>query len=88
MQRQRPLVFIESISLTYDLRAIEKDISRTVRMTLLNITDEDVYTMMRARFPSIPAPHDTHAVCVPYGITWGDIATEMQRSGRGQVRTA
>jgi hypothetical protein len=85
---QRPLVFIESICLTYDLGAIERDISHTVRETVVQITDEDVYKLMRARFSSIPSPHDTHAVCVPYGITWGDLATEMLRSGRGQVRTA
>jgi hypothetical protein len=79
---QEPLVFKESISFTFDLDDIEQDIARTLREIVLQITDEEVNRMTRARFPLAPQKSDSHAVCVRYGITWGDFAAELVRQGR------
>ena len=90
MQDQDPLVFIESISLAFDLSAIERDIERTVREIVLRLSDEQIFAMTRERFAhSVPQKSDAHAVCARFGVTWGDLAMEMVRQGRGcQPRAA
>lgn len=76
------LEYVDSFSMSgYSVNEIESNIAHAVQLVFLQIDSDELQRLLHEKFSgTTPSEQSVHAVCLPYGITWGDIAMEFTRS--------